>query len=231
MEQPTAEPRRFVASLRRVAVVALGLSAASNALAAGDPAAGRAVYADCAPCHGAAAEGVTATGAPSLAGQSGAYLARQLQAFRSGLRGDAADPEGAAMRPVSSRLDDAAIADVVAFVETLPLPVTPVSVTGDLRSGSNLYQSKCNACHGPNAEGNASLHSPRLAGISDGYLLRQLGRFRSGVRGGHPDDRLGRQMALIARSLPDPKAERDVIAFIRSLAKPAGAAAPSRSAE
>ncbi len=225
MEHATARSNGACERLRGTLrfALAFALAGSPQASAAG-LAAGRALYSACAPCHGVRGEGVAKAGAPSLAGQERAYLIRQLEAFRSGLRGaDPADAEGGAMRGVAAGLEDAAIADLVTFVETLPEPVTPITVTGDLRSGSNTYQAKCNACHGPRAEGNPALHAPRLAGVSDGYLLRQLSRFRTGVRGGRPEDRLGRQMALMARGLPSEQAERDVIAFIRSLAERGGA--------
>lgn len=215
-----------VAGMRRAGARGLALACAlAWAGAAGaEGADGAALFAPCAACHGARGEGVPAAGAPSLAGQSGPYLARQLRGFRDGVRGAAAgDAEGAAMRAASAGLTDAAIDALVAHVATLPEATTPASVEGDLRSGAKLYETRCNACHGPRAEGNPLLVSPRLAGVSDGYLLRQLTRFRTGARGSGADDRFGRQMAMMARTLPDEQAERDVIAYVRSLADAAGA--------
>lgn len=193
---------------------------------AGDANAGRTLFGTCQACHGTRGEGMAASNAPSLAGQTGAYLVRQLQNFRAGIRDvTGADAASAGMRAISATLTDPQIADLVAYVATLPEPTTPVTVVGDLRNGSNYYQMKCNACHGARAEGNPLLDAPRLAGMSDAYLLRQLIAFANGQRGNRTEDRPGRQMALMARTLPDEATRRDVIAFVRSLATASGAPA------
>ena len=62
--------------------------------------------------------------------------------------------------------------------------------------------------------GIAATNSPRLNGMSDWYRARQLGNFRDGVRGAHPQDIYGGQMALVAGMLADDAAVRDVIAYI-----------------
>lgn len=218
--------------IRRLGLgLALGAAASAAAAAAsgGDPKAGKALYAACTPCHGTQGEGVPALSGPSLAGQSSTYLARQLESFRAGLRGAAAqDAEGARMRTAAAGLGDAQIRDLVAYLETLPAPETTVSVAGDLRNGANYYQMKCNACHGLRAEGNPLLEAPRLAGTSDAYLLRQLEAFQTGLRGSSASDRFGRQMALMARTLPDDKTRRDVVAYVRSLADGSGSKTPAQ---
>ena len=61
------------------------LTAGTHALAADAPSAE--MLAGCAACHGAAGEGNQALGAPPLAGQDAAYLARQLHNFKAGRRG------------------------------------------------------------------------------------------------------------------------------------------------
>ena len=57
-------------------------------------------------------------------------------------------------------------------------------------------------------------NAPRLKGMSDWYMARQLKNFREGVRGTHPQDPNGAQMALIAAMLADDAAIGDVIAYI-----------------
>ena len=82
---------RFAAGLM-ACLVGIGASAAT----------GQQLYAICAACHGARAEGNPGLGAPALAGQQVAYLQRQLLNFRSGLRGSHKDDiYGAQMRAVS----------------------------------------------------------------------------------------------------------------------------------
>ncbi len=88
---------------------------------AGDASAGRSLYAVCATCHGDAAQGNEALGAPSLAGQSDWYLATQLKNFKAGYRGSHADDKfGAQMVPMAGALvDQTAIENVVSYINTL----------------------------------------------------------------------------------------------------------------
>lgn len=186
--------------------------------AAGDAARGKALYASCAACHGVQAEGIAAMNAPALAGQEASYLERQLTHFQSGIRGaDPADTLGAQMRGMAAVLADAqAVADVSAYLASLDPMNSAIDAGGDLRNGNNYYQSKCGACHGGKAEGNAALFSPRLAGQDVAYLKRQYLGFQKGLRGSHADDRYGRQMKMMSTSLPGEKDLDDVLAFINA---------------
>lgn len=82
---------------------------------------GRQLYALCSACHGAAGEGVAQLSSPRLAGLDDWYLASQLRLYRDGLRGaHAEDTYGQQMRPIMGALaDEQAIADVVAYINTL----------------------------------------------------------------------------------------------------------------
>ena len=189
------------------------------ACGAADAATGEQLYATCAACHGARAEGNPALNAPALAGQQAAYLQRQLQNFRSGLRGrHEQDPTGAQMRAAVAVLrDDASVAAVARYVAGLPKTTVKPAAGADLRNGNNLYHGKCGACHGGRAEGNEALAAPRLAGLDAAYLKRQHRHFRDGVRGAAPEDRHGRQMSLMAKVLASEKDLDDVIAFIHGV--------------
>lgn len=188
------------------------------ACGAGNAATGPQLYATCAACHGARAEGNPALNAPALAGQQADYLQRQLQNFRSGLRGTHKDDlPGAQMRAAASVLrDDAAVAAVARHLAGLPETTVTPAAGADLRNGNNLYHGKCGACHGGKAEGNAALSAPRLAGLDAAYLKRQHRNFREGVRGARPEDRYGRQMGMMAKVLPTEKDLDDVIAFVHA---------------
>ncbi|MBT3346525.1 MAG: c-type cytochrome [Gemmatimonadetes bacterium] len=87
----------------------------------GNATAGQAGYAICAACHGASAEGLEAQKGPRLSHQHGWYLAKQLSNYRGGLRGaHAADLEGQQMAAIASTLsDEGAIADLIAFIQSL----------------------------------------------------------------------------------------------------------------
>lgn len=88
----------------------------------GDVERGRELYTGCASCHGEDGSGSAELNTPSLVGQSGPYMVRQLENYRTGLRG--ADPDdafGMQMLPLvesslESRQDSV---DVAAYIETL----------------------------------------------------------------------------------------------------------------
>lgn len=89
--------------------------------AAGDVERGRQLYAVCATCHGPGGEGMQEMNAPALAGREEWYLKRQIENFKSGVRGtDSRDVYGRQMAPMAQVLqDDQAIADVAAFLSSL----------------------------------------------------------------------------------------------------------------
>ena len=155
---------------------------------------------------------------PAIAGQSEAYIVRQLHNFRAGVRGVAAgDTGGAQMREIAATLSgDSAIADVAAYIAKLPVPVPVTTTSGDAGDGSKQYISKCGACHGGSAEGNDALNSPRLTSLSGAYIVQQVTNFQNGVRGAHPDDRYGRQMAMMSK-LVSARELDDIIAFIHGI--------------
>jgi cytochrome c553 len=89
-------------------------------LEGGDAQAGEAIYATCAVCHGPDGRGNEALHSPPLVGQNDWYLLAQLHKFKRGWRGgDPTDVWGATMRPNAMMLDDAAMANVVAYIQTL----------------------------------------------------------------------------------------------------------------
>jgi len=181
---------------------------------------GQQIYASCAACHGTRAEGNPSLGAPALAGQHLAYLQRQLLNFRTGLRGSHKDDSyGAQMRAASqvSLRDEKAIAAVATYIAALPRTDMKPAGKFDARNGNNLYQGKCGACHGGQAEGNEALSAPRLAGLDAAYLKRQHRNFGKGLRGAQPQDRYGRQMALMAATLASERDLDDVIGHIHAV--------------
>ena len=62
-----------------------------------------------------------------------------------------------------------------------------------------------------------ALNAPRVAGMSDWYLERQLQNFRNDVRGSHPQDYYGFQMGLMGQSIYDEEAMKNLIAYINTL--------------
>ncbi|MFT4631728.1 MAG: cytochrome c oxidase subunit 2 [Crocinitomicaceae bacterium] len=84
---------------------------------------GKKLYVTCATCHGKAGEGKYAMNAPQLSGQESWYMIRQLQNFKTGVRGKhALDLFGPQMSSMSRYLrSENDIKDVVAYINTLPL--------------------------------------------------------------------------------------------------------------
>jgi len=192
--------------------------AQTSAQAAGNAAAGKPLYAVCAACHGSQAEGNPALHAPKLSGQGDWYLKRQLKYFKNGARGThEKDVFGKMMAPMAATLgDDAAIDNVVAYISTLPDNPAPRTVTKTTTNAQKLYVT-CGACHGADGRGMQATNAPRLAGISDWYLVTQLKNFKQGIRGAHPKDMYGPQMASMAAILADDQAASDLVAYINSL--------------
>ena len=172
----------------------------------------------CADCHGAQGEGNQAKGAPKLAGQASWYLARQIKNFRDRIRGGSdVDERGHTMSQIAESLkSDQQIQDLVAYIGTLPEQPPAHTIDGDVANGKALFAT-CVGCHGAEGEGNVYKGAPVLAGMSDWYLLAQLRKFKSGVRGADMDDLHGGEMAPNAEALADEKSMRDVIAYIDTL--------------
>ena len=186
---------------------------------AGNATVGAAQYAVCATCHGQQGEGVPAVNGPKLAGQSEWYLKKQIMNYKRGLRGTAeGDTLGMQMiGMVGTLADEAAVDNVAAHIASLPDNPPEQTITGgDVNNGERLY-SVCAYCHGKQGEGLQALNAPRLAGMSDWYLKRQLENFDSGMRGAHPQDYYGFQMGLMSKSLHDEQAMTDLISYINTL--------------
>lgn len=172
----------------------------------------------CAPCHGDQGHGRQELGAPAIAGLPDYYVERQLYNYRNGVRGNHIDDaEGLRMRPMSMTLaNDADIARVVDYVSKLPSMDQSATLAGDAEKGKALY-APCGACHGPEGKGNPAMNAPPIAQQHDWYLVTQLDKFKSGVRGANPDDTTGATMAPMAAGLADEQAMKDVVAYIKTL--------------
>ncbi len=192
--------------------------AQTSARLIGDSAAGQALFAVCAGCHGSQGEGNPAVNAPKLAGQGDWYLKRQLAHFKQGARGtNDKDLYGKIMAPMAATLaDDTAIENVIAYIKTLPDQPAPATVKGDVKSGQHRFTT-CRSCHGSAGQGIEATKAPRLKGMSDWYLVTQLKNFREHIRGAHPQDMYGSQMALMAAMLTDDQEISDLVAYIGTL--------------
>ena len=189
----------------------------------GDATRGQTTYAVCSACHGQQGQGMQALNAPRIAGQEPWYLRRQIANYRNGLRGteDGIAQQMAAMAAMAAVLAaPQTVEDVIAYIGTFPDVAAEETITGDVERGRHLYQT-CGLCHGAEGEGIWNANAPRLAGMSDWYLHRQLELFvaedPAARRGGHPEDIYGDQMNMLAGMLKDEAARNDVIAYINTL--------------
>lgn len=180
------------------------------------------LYDTCRPCHGTGAHGDATLGAPAIAGLPLWYLEAQLGKFRSGIRGaHPSDVEGHRMRPMARSLNlEGDVSSVAQFVASLPARAPSQTLAGgDAEAGAARYTTVCVVCHGPDAAGIEAMGAPTLLNQSDWYMVRQIQKFKSGVRGADPRDVQGAQMAAMSAILEDEKAMLDVIAYIRTLRK------------
>jgi cytochrome c553 len=191
---------------------------------AGSPAEarGRDLFKTCSPCHGVNGGGDMTLRAPAIAGLPAWYLKNELTKFQGNIRGaHPDDQEGHRMRPMARTLHQPGDMDaVIAYVTKLPVvPSKHVITGGDARAGQAQYSMICVACHGPDAKGMQALSAPPLVQQQDWYLLSQLKKFKTGMRGAHPQDVTGSQMRAMSSTLQDTTAMRNVVAYIMSLSR------------
>jgi cytochrome c553 len=164
----------------------------------------------CVGCHGAQGEGNAAGGFPRIAGQSAAYLGRQLGAYANGAR---VNP---IMQPIAQAMNAVQIRDVSAYYASLgdaPAATPAAADTGGAKSAaggldrgrtlsaigdSALGVQACANCHGPGGVGNQPAY-PYLAGQHANYLTAAMAAWKNGAR---KTDSSG-QMTHIAQSLAD----------------------------
>ena len=146
----------------------------------GDTGRGQEIFTICAACHTTEAWGTNDGVFPQLAGQHPSVVIKQLADIRAGNRDN---PE---MYPFAR--EDAiggpqAIADVAAYIDTLPMnPLPGKGAVEDFQRAEKLFFTKCSGCHGVNGEGDAEQFYPRIHGQHYEYLLRQLKWIQSGKR-------------------------------------------------
>lgn len=182
---------------------------------------GNELFAACVACHGVDGYGQQKIAAPAIAGLPAWYVEAQLVKFRSGVRGAHPDDlEGLRMRPMSRQMmDEGEVKAVSAYVAKMTPMKQAATLTGaDAAAGAGSY-AVCLACHGPDGKGNETLKAPPIAGQHDWYLVSQLKKFKSGVRGTNPKDLSGATMRPMSMTLADEQAMKNVVAHIATLAK------------
>ena len=171
--------------MKKIVIVAALLAGLTGVVhAAGDADAGKVKAASCVACHGADGNSLAATpNFPNLAGQSTAYLYKQMQEFKEGKRKDPT------MNAMILPLDDQAMQDVAAFFASQKIKsgeADPALVD----AGKAIYKGgiaeigvpACMGCHGPAGSGNPGSGYPQLASQKSVYLEKQLKDFRTAAQ-------------------------------------------------
>jgi len=206
----------YVASLKSSSISkSVSLTAVSTSETNVQDAVSEPLYAPCASCHGSDGEGNQKLGAPRLAGQHDWYIERQLLNWRDGIRGThSEDLYGIQMRPMAmTLLKDSDLKKVVSFIGTLSGKPSKSTIQGNVDSGKASYAT-CIACHGEQGEGNKILNAPKIAGIQDWYIARQLHSFKKGIRGSHEKDVYGMQMRPMAMALADEDSINNIALYV-----------------
>jgi cytochrome c553 len=85
--------------------------------------------------------------------------------------------------------------------------------------GNELFAA-CTSCHGVDGLGNDKLAAPSIAGLPAWYVEAQLTKFKTGVRGAHPDDLEGLRMRPMSRQMTTPEEVKSVAAYVASMKRP-----------
>lgn len=152
----------------------------------------------CATCHGAQGEGQGSAGFPRIAGQSAAYLQRQLDSFADGSR------RNPVMEPIAKALTPEQRAAVAEHFAAMAPDVVaqsgggvPVILEAAAGRGRLLAQvgdkakgvQACVECHGEGGLAGSDL-APYLAGQHMGYLNAALQAWSDGKRNNDPTGKM-----------------------------------------
>ena len=168
------------------------------------------MFAICTACHGAQAEGnqdaqrAEARGSGRLVHRA---AAAELQARRA-RRATTATLSASRWRRFASMLDRRrGVSNVVAYIALAARHArADASVERQSSSAARSCTRPAQRATATRARASGRTNAPRLAGMSDWYLARQLENFRQGIRGTHPQDFHGAQMALAWRGLAQGRA-------------------------
>jgi cytochrome c553 len=184
----------------------------SQALAAGDLAAGKAASATCAGCHGPDGNSPNPEW-PKLAGQGATYLVNQLHSFKGG------DRTNATMAPMAMGLSDQDMQNLATYFSSQSMSQgaaqeSLVDLGQSIYRGGNPASDvpACIGCHGPTGAGNPAAKFPRLGGQHAKYVENQLLAFKSGERNNDPN----KMMRNIASKMTD-KEIRAVASYVEGL--------------
>lgn len=144
---------------------------------------GAEIFEMCAACHGPDGHGAPDGSVPAIAGQPMRVIVKQIVEFRYDARLNVRMQHFVDRHHLTAPQE---LADVAAYVSSLPPRSAPAPETPQSERGARLFAGSCARCHGPQAQGNA--HVPRLAGQYAQYLDEQLHDGAEGRRPGMDPD-------------------------------------------
>ena len=182
------------------------------------------VYEVCAACHLTEGWGTKEGTFPQLAGQLKGVLIKQLADIREGNR------DNPTMYPFAlpeSIGDVQALADVVAYIEKLPMNPDNgkgewAEGTAEFTQGQQLYKDNCVKCHGEQGEGNLKEFFPLIQGQHYNYMLRQFEWIRDGKRRNSNPDMVEQIKAFSDKDM------QTVINYVSRIQVPKEKLAPSK---
>lgn len=182
--------------------MAVGLTGV--AWAQGDPAAGEALGASCAACHGQEGKEPIAPDYPKIAGLGEEYLLKQLLDIKEGRR------PVPAMAGILDPMSEQDLMDLAAYFDSFDLAFEQadpelVDLGRTLYRAGNLASgvTACTACHGPRGDGVEAAAFPKVGGQRAAYMAKQLVEWQQGIRTNDPNA----MMQDIASKLTDAEIE------------------------
>lgn len=211
----------FPARIANITTLAIMLIAASTAFAgdseeeiklrmgAGDPVAGKEKSTICQTCHGEDGNSA-ATEIPKLAGQFAAYIQKQVNDFKSGIRKDPVMSEMAVT--VASDQDLLDIAAYFASQKQMKGAEPIHNMAGRARYMGSI--TGCRTCHGQGGKNLASINpmNPVINGQHKDYLVKQLKNYKNHTRVSES----GAAMSLITGYMTEKDIE-DVASYVSGL--------------
>lgn len=141
----------------------------------------------CIACHAIDGNSVVSVN-PKLAGQHAAYISKQLNNFKSGLR------ENIVMAGMVANLTEEDMINLGNYFSEQDILLLSAQKNGVGSLGENIFRAgikskgvaACAGCHGPSGHGIPDKY-PRLNAQHSEYTLAQLNAFRLGLRKNDPE--------------------------------------------
>ncbi|MBC8257480.1 MAG: c-type cytochrome [SAR324 cluster bacterium] len=145
----------------------------------------------CMACHQPSGGGDPAGNFPQLAGQHSTVIIKQIADIRVGNRDNPTMYPFANIEALRAATEDIfdeeksgpqTLADVSAYIQTLPMSSKIKGNGLDLEYGAEVYKENCVRCHGDHGQGDVVNYYPVIAGQNYNYLLRQFRWIKEGKR-------------------------------------------------